>query len=160
MIKDRISEEQKIASPCQNNGDLICSILKYEVCTRSYISLFFDYIYRNVAIKLYVFLIIWNSSIRFMSMEEMDWILNFWYFYLIIAVWISCWFLRRSGECSPRSLPVMQLGSCELLVFFTCWMSKEKSFSESVSRNGPASRAHRTVQLLSHTGQLWAAAQT
>lgn len=58
MIKDRISEEQKIASPCQNDGDLTCSILKYEVCTRSYISLFFDYIYRNVAIKLYVFLII------------------------------------------------------------------------------------------------------
>lgn len=62
MIKDRISEEWKIASPCQNDGDLICSILKYEVCTRSYIFLFFDYSYRNVAVKLYVFLIIWNSS--------------------------------------------------------------------------------------------------
>lgn len=27
--------------------------------------------------------------------------------------------LRRSGECSPQSLPVMQLGSSELLVFWT-----------------------------------------
>lgn len=34
---------------------------------------------------------------------------------------------------------------------------KRRVFSECVSRNGTASTAHRTVQLLSHTGQLWAA---
>lgn len=46
--------------------------------------------------------------------------LNLSYFYLItITVWISCWLLTRSGECSPWSLPVVHLGSSELLVFWT-----------------------------------------
>lgn len=81
MTKDRISEEWKIALPCQNDGDLIFSILKYKVCRRSYISSFFELrqkecSYQTLCIinnmkfthQIYVY---WS-----MTLKEVDWTLN------------------------------------------------------------------------------------
>lgn len=156
MITVRISEEWKIASPCQNDSDLICSILTYEVCTRSFLFI----LWLQLQKCSYQTLLIFNNM-KFihqiyvyggngLNAQFVTFVFNNNHCLDFLLVAKKEWWVQPT---EPASSAVEFLWIAGVLD--SCWTLKEKGFSESVSRNGTASTAHRIVQLLSHTGQLW-----